>query len=40
MDPMPEDCQARVVHKRFYQQLHEVLELPPPADSQSTNPLR
>ena len=30
MDPMPYDYRARAEYKRFYRQLHEVLEVPPP----------
>jgi hypothetical protein len=35
MDPMPDDYQARAEYKRFYRQMHEVLEIPlPPAEPQ------
>jgi hypothetical protein len=30
MDPLPYDERARTEYKRFYRQLHEVLETPPP----------
>ena len=33
MDPLPDDERDRAEYKRFYRQLHDVLEVPlPPAD--------
>ncbi|HEX7497452.1 MAG TPA: hypothetical protein VF344_03170 [Candidatus Limnocylindrales bacterium] len=30
LDPLPDDYQARAEYRRFYRQLHESLEIPPP----------
>jgi len=30
LDPSPDDFRARAEYRRFYQQLHESLEIPPP----------
>jgi hypothetical protein len=31
MDPLPYDSRARTEYKRFYRQLRETLEVPPPS---------
>ena len=30
LDPSPDDYRARAAYQRFYRQLHESLEIPPP----------
>ena len=30
LDPLPDDYQVRAEYRRFYRQLHESLEIPPP----------
>ena len=44
LDPKPDDYQARTQYRRYYQQLREALELPPPPldpqpQATSTDPL-
>ncbi len=38
MDPLPYDGQARAEYRRFYGQLHDVLEIPVPPGVSSTVP--